>query len=387
MTRSFTLIPFLDAIKKLPRPLEELKIRVHNDPDQQVWDELHKISGLRKVSIWCMEGPPRVLRGWSERLGPTLTHLELGRCAGVPPTILIAVLMDLPKLEHLCLKGAPASAITSILAVLPNLKFLDTEYLPSVRSRGPPQSAKQPKLQSLIVRTSSADYLGPGKLWTWIHELLPGPEASLQSFSLHAFILSVMGKGRVAVPRGVMLELGRVHGTTLRQVLLGDAQLTLADIECMCEMCPQLEVLACCTVVEISKLDSVKKAIACAKNLRTLTLYIVWIPTLKFTESKSPFTLEVARDWMLRSEDSCLRYIAVNDLYFMGKWVLREKNEDSSLQVKTTNITKTTKSKRKEKDPEESRKPRLEFVVTIGQPKDRWYMRFGSEFGLTKAST
>jgi hypothetical protein len=162
--------------------------------------------------------------------------------------------MDLPKLESLCLKGAPASAITSILAVLPNLKFLDTEYLPSVRSRGPPQSAKQPKLESLIVRTSSADYLGPGKLWTWIHELLPGPEASLQSFSLHAFILSVMGKGRVAVPRGVMLELGRVHGTTLRQVLLGDAQLTLADIECMCEMCPQLEVLACCTVVEISKL-------------------------------------------------------------------------------------------------------------------------------------
>jgi hypothetical protein len=25
-----------------------------------------------------MEGPPRVLQGWSEPLGPTLTHLELG---------------------------------------------------------------------------------------------------------------------------------------------------------------------------------------------------------------------------------------------------------------------------------------------------------------------
>ena len=52
---------------------------------------------------------------------------------------------------------------------------------------------------------------------------------------------------------------------------------------------------------------------------------------------------------MLRSEDSCLRYIAVNDLYFtvcrisdftssdyltflriQGKWVLDENNEDSN---------------------------------------------------------
>lgn len=176
------------------------------------------------------------------------------RCAGVPPTILIAVLMDLPKLESLVLKGAPASAITSLLAILPNLKFLDTEYLPTIRSRGPPQSAKQPKLKSLIVRTSSADYLGPGKLWAWIHELLPGPEASLESFALHAFILSVMGKGRVSVTRGNMMDLGRVHGTTLKEVLLGDAQLTLGDIECLCEMCPQLEILACSTSVEDSKL-------------------------------------------------------------------------------------------------------------------------------------
>ena len=36
------------------------------------------MTGFRKIAIWSMEGPPRVLQGWSDKLGDTLTHLELG---------------------------------------------------------------------------------------------------------------------------------------------------------------------------------------------------------------------------------------------------------------------------------------------------------------------
>jgi hypothetical protein len=77
-SQGFALMVFLDIIKGFPAPLEELNIRTHNALATEVWDETNKVAGLKRVSIWCMEGPPRVLQGWSELLGPTLTHLELG---------------------------------------------------------------------------------------------------------------------------------------------------------------------------------------------------------------------------------------------------------------------------------------------------------------------
>lgn len=75
-TSAETLLPFLDVMRTLP--LRELTIRTHSDLGKIVWTQLIKLTGLRKISIWCMEGPPRVLQGWSDCLGPTLTHLELG---------------------------------------------------------------------------------------------------------------------------------------------------------------------------------------------------------------------------------------------------------------------------------------------------------------------
>ena len=71
-----TLLAFLDVMRTLP--LRELTIRTHSDLGQNVWSQLIKFTGLRKISLWCMEGPPRVLQGWSDLLGTTLTHLELG---------------------------------------------------------------------------------------------------------------------------------------------------------------------------------------------------------------------------------------------------------------------------------------------------------------------
>jgi hypothetical protein len=80
MDDSFTggriLLYFLDVIRTLP--LKELIIRSSCDLGEDAWIQLNKLTGLRKVVIWCMDGPPRVLQGWAENLGETLTHLNLG---------------------------------------------------------------------------------------------------------------------------------------------------------------------------------------------------------------------------------------------------------------------------------------------------------------------
>lgn len=82
-TNASLLLSFLDVIRSLP--VRELTIRTHSDLGEEVWAQLITLTGLRKVSIWCMEGPPRVLQGWSEPLGSTLTHLELGVSAFLYP--------------------------------------------------------------------------------------------------------------------------------------------------------------------------------------------------------------------------------------------------------------------------------------------------------------
>jgi hypothetical protein len=60
--------------------ISELTIRTYSGLSENAWTEMKKLTGLKKVALWCMEGQPRVLQGWSEVLGPTLTHLELGVC-------------------------------------------------------------------------------------------------------------------------------------------------------------------------------------------------------------------------------------------------------------------------------------------------------------------
>ena len=67
---------YLDILQTLP--LRELVIQTFYGLSDSVWAKLQDFSGLTKVSIWCMEGKPRILQGWSEKLGASLTHLELG---------------------------------------------------------------------------------------------------------------------------------------------------------------------------------------------------------------------------------------------------------------------------------------------------------------------
>lgn len=78
-----TLLQFLTVLHTLP--LRELTVKTHSDLGEEVWSQLIKLTGLQKIAIWCMEGPPRVLQGWSELLGSTLTQLELGVSAFLYP--------------------------------------------------------------------------------------------------------------------------------------------------------------------------------------------------------------------------------------------------------------------------------------------------------------
>ncbi|KAF8058786.1 hypothetical protein FPV67DRAFT_1676352 [Lyophyllum atratum] len=324
-TTDTILLSFIAVVRR--HPLREISIRTHSDLGTLVWSELITLTGLRKISIWCVEGPPRVLQGWSESLGSTLTHLELGRCAGVPPTILISVLSQLPKLTNLRLKGAPAIAIPTILTYLLDLRSLDTEYPGTFHHRvqrpskgGPLPPPPCPALRELTVRTSSIDGDGPSKLWDWIRELVPNP--GLEMFKLHAFTIHA---GHTGIPRMFILDLALIHGQSLKHFMVGEAQLTLNDIACLCSKFPNLETLVCS--VPSPDIKSIADSISDAKSLQTLKLHVQWIPNNARTD-KRELTPQDATDLMLRTEDSKLRAIAIGPTLYTGKWILKEPEEE-----------------------------------------------------------
>ncbi|KAG1746389.1 hypothetical protein EDB19DRAFT_355896 [Suillus lakei] len=335
LTPEPNFLPILDVLMTLP--LRELTIRTQYDPGERVWAKLNTIQGIHRLSVWSLEwGPPRVLQGWADLLSSSLTHLELGRCAGVPATILISVFMKLPLLQELCLKGAPSAAIPAIIACLPNLIALDTEYLGSGNYRTPPTPL--PRLQRLTVQTGSVDIDGPQKLWTWMRILLPHQQ-TLKSFTLNAFAVH----GQITIPRPFIVNLTGRHGKSLQYFAVGVAQLTLETVSYMCSTCPQLASLECS--VASPDVDSIAKAIEAGHNLRTLMLHVSWIPDgsvdlpPQFEKYLGPqamyaelshlasegrairFTEEHARALMLQTR---LRSIGIGDQSYTGRWARRE---------------------------------------------------------------
>jgi hypothetical protein len=65
----------LSVVRHLP--LQELTIRTHNHIDEASWTQLSLFTSLRKLSLWSMSGPSRILEGFCN-LGKALTQLELG---------------------------------------------------------------------------------------------------------------------------------------------------------------------------------------------------------------------------------------------------------------------------------------------------------------------
>ncbi|KAH9965371.1 hypothetical protein BC827DRAFT_1126809 [Russula dissimulans] len=333
-------LSFLNILRNLP--LRALTLRTYSDLGEDAWAVLNTFSDLQKVAIWCMNGPPRVLQCWAPLLGSTLTELELGRCAGVPETILIAVLSQLPQLRDLRLKGAPSSAIPDILTSLPALVVLDTEYLRPGLLRDFNYDAPLPLLQRLTVRTSSVDLQGPVQLWSWLRALTP--RTSLESFTLYAFSTA----GQTNIPRGFLLWLARGHAATLRHFLVNMTQLTLEDVKCVCELFPHLEELSC--AVASHDAQSIGRAIEKAHNLRSLKLHVYWIPTTPdASDSQSHISAitastlhspnsPIARfgladaEALMRRPDSCLSTVSMGPHVFRGSWVQR-RHDDGSVRV------------------------------------------------------
>lgn len=324
------LLAFLNILQGLK--LKQLTIRTYMGLSEAVWDKLQEFRGLTRVALWVMEGQPRVLQGWSEHLGSTLTHLELGvgvvsshvvhhrshsqlsmqRTAGVPASILVSVFSHLAHLRSLRLKGAPTSAILEILRILPKLESLDTEYFGSGISHWPIEPVA--RLRELTVRTSSIDVQGPQLLWSWIRQLLPFP--SLESFTLNAFST----QGDAPLPRRFLLDMAKTHGTTLKHFNVSSALLTLEDVECLCTIFPALETLSC-SIAFCQEASQLEAAVVNGRNLRELRLHTSWVPSRYGTEQVTiPFALENARTLMLR-EKSRIRVIGVGRELYTGQWV------------------------------------------------------------------
>ncbi|KJA20458.1 hypothetical protein HYPSUDRAFT_88713 [Hypholoma sublateritium FD-334 SS-4] len=368
-----TLPALLSVVRMLP--LRALTIRTHNDLSADAWAQIIALEGVRRVVLWCMEGPPRALHSQPLPLGTTLTHLELGRCAGVRFILRAAVFAQFPLLQSLRLKGVHAATLPAILACLPNLHTLDAEYLGSTSARQGPRQALDtasvvnaggvvsppPCLRHLTVRTSSLDTLGVQRLWTWICvELVP--YSGLETFRLHAFAYSFayttspnaplpgrrsgpstgssmgvdMDRGPRAfladggagpgVPRRFLLDLGALHGATLTALELGDAPLALSDVRCACALFTQLAVLRC--AVACADVDSLIAAIAPAERLTTLSLKVRWLPQAggggPDAEANTRFTLADARRMMCCSAGSKLRTISVGRVQYTGSWELKD---------------------------------------------------------------
>lgn len=146
--------------------------------------------------------------------------------------------MKLPLLQDLYLKGASSAAILAIMACLPNLIALDTDYSGFGNYRIPPTPL--PRLQRLTVRTESLDVLGPQQLWTWTRALVPHKQ-TLKSFTLNAFAV----QGQTAIPRPFIASLTSGHGESLQKFAVGVTQMTLEAVSYICSLCPQLESLQC----------------------------------------------------------------------------------------------------------------------------------------------
>lgn len=105
---------FLAVISHLS--IRALILRTYSDLGSRAWTILNGLTGLHKLAVWCMEGPPRVLQGWAGFLGPTLKELDLGVRLSCYHSIIL-ILVVIPALRrcpirypHRCSLATPTSA-------------------------------------------------------------------------------------------------------------------------------------------------------------------------------------------------------------------------------------------------------------------------------------
>jgi hypothetical protein len=235
------------------------------------------------------------------------------RCNGVPPTVLLSVLSHLGQLRGLSLRGAPSTAIPHILTLLPHLRFLDTDYNPSIAKGRPPEQPLISKLQGLTVRTTVG--VEPRGISGWVKNLVPYP--SLESFKLLGF----SAHDDRDLPRRFILDMAQIHGQLMKQLHVTGASLSWPDVQCVCAMFPMIEDLSVLiftndivslprrdhgfSVIESSVQTLIDEAVLEAKNLRTLS---VEVGMASWQASRNKFSVEKAREMMIR-DGSRLREI------------------------------------------------------------------------------
>ncbi|EIM85118.1 uncharacterized protein STEHIDRAFT_158812 [Stereum hirsutum FP-91666 SS1] len=315
-------LPWQDQAEHERPGLRSLTLKTYADLGSETWTMLESVASLRKVAIWSMSGPPRVLERWCTTLSPTLTQVELGKCAGVSTGTLLSVFSQLPLLRQLRLKGAVSSAVSLIVAHLPLLELLDTEYISPAQTssvyadlHGIPPSLLEartefPKLRSLTIRTfsiSSALSLRPQEedatteehLWFWILSLVPTKSLrgfALNAFSTHgvlwiprSFVERMTEKTSVIPPSyndGSFLRSDPVRGCPQIGLEMWEVKggwMVIEDLELLCARAGALKVVSC--AVEIADIADISEAIVPGKNLHTLHLHVRWIPP---SPSRSP---------------------------------------------------------------------------------------------------
>ncbi|KAJ7072742.1 hypothetical protein C8F01DRAFT_1105067 [Mycena amicta] len=279
--------------QRLPR-LSSLTLRTYNDLSPEAWSKLASISGLRRLSLWCFSSPHFLTGNWiSGPLAESLTHLEL--CVGaIGCAECLSLFSGLVSLQELRLKGAPASIIPTILALLPNLHTLDTDFVARRQPTNVEHCEPTATLGHLTVRTSSCSPDTPTQLYAWIKQL-GGPT---KSFTLHAFT--------VRVPHIVPSAFFRSLASTLKEFMVGEAQVGLADVQFCCESMPGLERIEC--QVEAPDVSTLRKAVDTGKRLRRVKFRVRW------TGLTGKLCLEQAREWMLCHDQ--LRVIGVDSVVF-----------------------------------------------------------------------
>lgn len=163
------------------------------------------------------------------------------RCSGVPPTILLSVFMHLQSLTHLRIRGAPSTSLPYLIAALPRLRSLDTDFTETGSARAYRVQLSMPAIEKLTLRAGSIDAGGPVGLWGCAQMLLSAKANSLKEFRLQAFATL----GETSVPRPFILFMAQMHGDTLERFLVGTTLLTLEDVACICDKFPKLEELSC----------------------------------------------------------------------------------------------------------------------------------------------
>jgi len=135
-------------------------------------------------------------------------------------------------------------------------------------------------------------------------------------------------------------------------------QLTLEDVQCVCELFPQLEELSC--AVASRDAESIGRAVERAHNLRSLKLHVYWIPTSRddFPGDRSALhspNSPVARfgladaEAIMRRPGSCLRTVSIGLHMFQGSWVQKrdpDGTEVLSFEVVEENLSRE-RSRRK----------------------------------------